>query len=517
MTTDKEPILKRSRPVIRPGAAIVPDINDVIIKDDSPEKPLQPEAGQVKKATKTKKRIETAEPYRNPRRNFEEDNDVPEINLRELFELKETRKNDSGKESEKSACAQGVAVGDLDMPYIGIAFPSFCLEMFTGHSVLPLSSCYVLAGPTSSFKSHLALEIARWVSGVGGAILLAENETKYIRDMAHAVMGRTRGKHVWTCKCKTFNQVQNALINGIKRRDAFKTNVPMMQIVDSIVGNTTESSQKKLKDKGEVERGYQANALAASNFLPGYLPMLAEKPYLGLWVTHVRDVREVCGPYEKVTTTLKGGGTWEYRCCMALILRRISEKPKYTDKTWMVRLKLQLKKDAGVQTFQLPFNVRCVHDVVLDTERDEYFSERKVRFCWDEATINLWLKPETAGYPPFYKTAVQDVTGFQQVKISGKNYFIAPKIGIGKNEATRDCTQIVDALYDSPNILDRLRAELGIQKGIVMPKGGVFDDLTEQARAVAIRRASLMKSKKSITYIRHTEIAQNDYTASKTD
>jgi hypothetical protein len=167
-----------------------------------------------------------------------------------------------------------------------------------------------------------------------------------------------------------------------------------------------------------------------------------------------------------------------------------------------------LKKDAGVRIFQLPVNVRCDHDIIFDKERNDYFSERKLKFCWDEATINLWLKPEMAGYPPFYKTTIQDITGFQQVKVSGRNVFIAPQLGIGKEEATRDGTKIIDALYNSPEVLDRLRAELGIQKGIGIRRNESFDDLTQLAKTVAIRRATLMKSKKTVTYIKHVDMSK---------
>jgi hypothetical protein len=147
--------------------------------------------------------------------------------------------------------------------------------------------------------------------------------------------------------------------------------------------------------------------------------------------------------------------------------------------------------------------------VVYDEKRNDYFSVRKLRFCWDEATINLWLKPETAGYPPFYKSAIHDITGFTQVKVSGRNCFIAPKIGIGKDDATRDCIKIIDALYNAPDVLDRLRAELGIQKGIGMQTNDNFADLTEQAQAVAVRRASLLKNKKEVTYIKRVEIKED--------
>jgi hypothetical protein len=497
----------------------VPDIDDVIsVPPQQTQQTRQiPQRKEIPKSAKRNtKRTEEVENQSNVeepiwsvrRRSNENENeesayDTPSVDMCDLFKPKTTT-----KKSEKLPDSQGVAVGDLDMPDVGITYPSFCLEMFTGHSVLPLASCYVLGGPTNSFKSHFAFEIARWVASLNGVVALAENEGKYNQDMPCALMGRELGTQVWVYECTTFNQVQSSLVDGIDRRDKYDTTVPMMQIIDSIVGNATESNLKKLRNTGEIERGYPANALAAANFLPSYIPMLSKKPYMGLWVTHSKDVEEMLGKCKRVSTTLKGGSKWESQCRMAFILRRISDNPKYEDRVWTVRLKLQLKKDASVRGFQLPFNVRCTYDVIHDKEHDEFFNERKLRFCWDEATLNLWLDPEKAGYPPYYKAAIRDITGFAQVKMSGKNVFIAPKIGIGKEDATRDCCVIMDALYSSQQVLDRLRAELGIKKGLGMQRGEAFASLIEKARTIAMRRASMMKAKNNITYIRREDVKE---------
>jgi hypothetical protein len=526
MTEVTQPNNKRIRILTPPGKGRKeepPDIDDVLPPQSRQSNKAQqrketPAASvTTKPATKKSKvpverenRPEMLEPSITIRRRFDEEDDNGDrehlVDMKEMFKQKPSKKN----EKEKLPNAQGVAVGDMDMPDVGISYPSFCLEMLTGSSVLPLSSCYILAGPTNSFKSHFAFEIARWIASINGIVALAENEVKYNRDMPPAVMGRTLGEQVWIYECQTFNQVESSLVDGIDRRDKYETTVPMMQIVDSIVGNSTASNAKKLRDSGEIERGYPANALAAANFLPSYLPMLSQKPYLGLWVTHSKDVEKQCGPFTQTITTLKGGGSWESRCRVALVLRRISDMPKYEDMTWIVRLKLQLKKDMSVRGFQLPFNVRCAHDVIYDKESGEYFSERKLRFCWDEATLNLWLAPEKAGYPPYYKTIIKDITGFNQVKMSGRNVFIAPKIGIGKEEATKDCRKIMDALYSNSSILDRLRAELGIKKGVGMRQGDSFDSLIEKARTIAIRRAAIMKAKNNITYIRRADIREDE-------
>jgi hypothetical protein len=180
----------------------------------------------------------------------------------------------------------GVAVGDQDMPPIGVPFPSFCWEMFFRHSVLPAASCYALGGLQNSWKSHLAMEMARWIIHAGGITFLEENENKYNPDMPVAVMGVAAARQVIVKRCGSFNEVQNGLVEQLEtyRKLPSEKQVPFLQIVDSVVGNSTQSQQKSLVQEGEIERGYPLITLAAANFLPSYMPMLSDLPVFGLWI-----------------------------------------------------------------------------------------------------------------------------------------------------------------------------------------------------------------------------------------
>ena len=87
------------------------------------------------------------------------------------------------------------------------------------------------------------------------------------------------------------------------------------------------------------------------------MPMLGNKPYIGLWVTHSKEEPKE-KPYQAPKIAMKGGGIWEFRCRIAFILERTTTKPKYTDRTWKVGLRLTLKKDMadtpGEHTFDGP-------------------------------------------------------------------------------------------------------------------------------------------------------------------
>jgi hypothetical protein len=284
----------------------------------------------------------------------------------------------------------------------------------------------------------------------------------------------------------------------------------MLQVIDSIVGNATDSSQVKVQREGAIERDYPANALAAANFLPNYMPMLGNRPYLGVWVTHSKEEKK--DTYSPTIVTLKGGGTWEYRCRIAFILNRITEKPEYNSRMWKVRLKITLKKDAAVRGFQLPFTFRCHHIPVTDEETGSVYSERIVKFCWHAATLDLWRDPEKAGYPPYYSEVVKDLTGFAESTLTGTRGkgFIAPKLGIAKADATKDPKIIMDALYADEGILQRLRAEMGIQRGIELSPELAFGDAIKQAKIIALRRAKRAQETANVTILKREDIPEYD-------
>jgi hypothetical protein len=465
--------------------------------------------GETTSATTRKPKRTEQEPSPCWNRRIRNDAPIPGVqpDLREIFGSLSHGK--SRKSSELDEMSQGIAVGEQDMPAIGAAFPSFCLEMFTSQSVLQASSCFALGGPTGSFKSHFVLEIANWIARAGGTISLAENESKFNADMARAVMGREIGQRVWVRECKRFNQVQEFLTHGIKKHDEMEDGErpPHLQIVDSVVGNSTESQQAKLKTEGSIERGYPANALAAANFLPSYLPMLAKKPYFGLWVTHSKDETEGTGKFAKTRTRLKGGDIWQYRCRLAFVLRRVTTKPEWKNNNWMVRLKLQLLKDAGIRGFTLPVTLRCTSDIFHNPKANDIYGERKIRFCWDEASLLLLSDPEKYGYPPHWKTVAKDVLGLAIKKSAGQNIFIAAKLGITPQDQVRDASVVMDALYESPTVLDLLRAEFGIQKGIAIQPGDDYMALLKQAKRIAMQRAALMKEPDEVIVIRKGEFA----------
>jgi hypothetical protein len=406
---------------------------------------------------------------------------------------------------------QGVAVGDKDAPMVGVAFPSFCWEMFTSQTILPVSAAYILGGPTGAFKSHLAMEIAGWVAGAGGVTQFIENEVKYNPDMAKAVMGYFAGERVHLSCPTSFTQVQDELTAGVEKMDkegikAGRKLGPFLQIVDSIVGNATEAKQKKVHTEGHSERDYPDNALAAANYLPSYVPNLANKPYIGLWITHYSEVKDGQGPYARTIHKFKGGGSWEYRARMGFIIKRVTDMPKYDDRVWTVGVVLAMKKDAGIRAFRLPVIIRSGNDIVRGTETDGVWSERRIAFGWDESSMALLQTPERYGYPEIWSKIAKELLGLKETRVSRRKVIYAEKLGVTPDNSSCTATEIMDALYANTDILDRLRAEFGINKGLPMTPEIPFETLQEQATKLAARRLALVKEGTNLTYIKRANL-----------
>jgi hypothetical protein len=458
----------------------------------------------------------TAKPKRKPL-GKESDAVIPqEVNPRQLelpepYDVKATfyePPTRNTKKAQQDEYSHGVAVGELDMPFIGVAFPSFCWEMFTCQSVLPAEACYVVGGPTGSYKSHFALEMASWIAKAGGVVQFIENEVKYNPDMAQAVMGKDLGVRVWTTKSKSFTQVQDELTAGIlKMNEAGQTT--MLQIVDSIVGNATKSKQEKVKSEGHSDRDYPDSALAAANFLPSYLPMLANRPYYGAWITHYTEKTDGAGIFARKIHHLKGGGEWEYRVRMAFILKLVSPKVDWNARAWSVNLRFELKKAAGIVSFRMPVTVRSSGDIIYDEVENETLFYRKTRFCWDEASVAMLLTPENYGYPTEWKTIAKDILGLEEIKIGIKKCVIAPKIGITQDSPSRSAKAIMDALYADQKILDSLRANFGIAKGILITPGSNYTELVDRARRIAARRLARLQSGEGIRIIQKADLGDD--------
>ena len=112
--------------------------------------------------------------------------------------------------------------------------------------------------------------------------------------------------------------------------------------------------------------------------------------------------------------------------------------------------------------------------------------------------MTIFSAPDKYGYPEFYRDAFYDLLKLQEVKKGAKKFLVAPVLDIDSSDCVTlsNPKLLFDRLYDSPLLLDRLRTELGIQKGIAIEAGDNYDTLMEMAKQVALRRASIRLANK---------------------
>jgi hypothetical protein len=115
-------------------------------------------------------------------------------------------------------------------------------------------------------------------------------------------------------------------------------------------------------------------------------------------------------------------------------------------------------------------------------------------------------------YPAFYAEVVKDLTGLAESSVEGsrKKGFIAPKIGIGKAEASRDPKVIMDALYDNEPVLNQMRAEMGIQRGIELSPEKSFSEAGKEAQKIARQRVLRSQETANIVLLKREEIEEFD-------
>jgi hypothetical protein len=402
---------------------------------------------------------------------------------------------------------RGVAVGDHDMYPVGIAFPSFCWEMFTGQSVLALSSIYSLGGAAGGYKSHLAAEFSRWVLSAGGIAALMENEGKYIEDLYPAVCGWDAARNVEVRCCSSFEHVQENMNDTLKAMDAQQKvrSQPFIQIIDSISGNASEEEQAKLSEDGALGRGYPVTALMAARFLASYTPHLKSVPYITVAIAHSRERKEGEGQYSRTVYELKGGAEWMFRCRLAMIAERVNDKPVHRSNLIEMSIRLHLLKDSADRGRKLPFKIYQTYDIRKDTETDTEVSARRVHFAWDLASVELLLNPESAGYPADWKTIAAKVLGLSKIKVGNRNYYIAKKLGINESNVKEkgNPRAVMNALYtEYPTVLNQLRAQFGIQQGVCFKQGDNYNDLRNKAKILAQKRAELYKQNSEAVVIR---------------
>jgi hypothetical protein len=224
--------------------------------------------------------------------------------------------------------------------------------------------------------------------------------------------------------------------------------------------------------------------------------------------THTKEAKEGTGKFAKTLVSMKGGGEFQYRCRAAIVVHRAEAKTKYEGTTSTIRLTLSLLKDIGIRDAKLKVTVRETNSVLQDPETGQQFSQRSTRFCWDEASVAMMLAPDEHGLPDHWKGIIKDITGLHLTKNSkGKTIFLAKPLGITEEDDIRTATPVMDRLYDSPSVLNKLRAQLGITEGLVIRPGDNYQELMRAARQVAIRRRALLASEEETVYIRRGEIA----------
>ncbi len=401
---------------------------------------------------------------------------------------------------------EGLSVGNINVPQIGIQVPSFGWELLLGNTVLPFGFIYSLSAPAGSGKSTLSWEIGTWFMKQDGWVSIIENENKLLRDLAASVI---RAKKLSESQFKvstadSFDALQHLGMTSCKIEEEFckkkkNKDYPLLTVFDSVTGNDTEQAQiKVVSEHGVAQQSFSNVAWASTKFLQTYPAMVSKLPMVVLAIRHVSEQLNGTGQYAQKIYSSKGGKAWDYRSKGTFLLTNSVSEGKAFSSTenykrhFCSSYKLRLTK-GKYENFRLPYKVRWFNDNYVDQTSGELRANQLTLFAWHESSLMVLRTPSEYKLPTHVIEAIRDTisvidTDPPDNTSSMFRYYYAKELGMTKADAVPP-KQFMDALYADTKLISALRANCGIEIGIPFVLGDKYSALKEQAIAMAKTQA----------------------------
>ena len=210
-----------------------------------------------------------------------------------------------------------MAGNDTSNLLIGIPCPSLAFEYLLAQDVFPLGIVMHLAGPPATNKSALSFEIMRWFIEAGGVCNLFEVESKLSPDWMPSIIGYETVKRVIIDFCDSTEAWQQHLLfwlNSHKQKMAGTAEapgpgrtIPVLMVVDSIMGKLALETQEKVNEKGHGGRSHPVEALEITQWIKTVPHQFNTWPFTVLLLNHLKTGSDDQG--REVKRTGGGAGT----------------------------------------------------------------------------------------------------------------------------------------------------------------------------------------------------------------
>jgi hypothetical protein len=399
-----------------------------------------------------------------------------------------------------------MTAGEAGQSVVGIPCPSFAFEYLVQNTAMPLDRFYQIVGQPATYKSALGFEFARWFRKMNGAAVLLEHESKYSPDWSLSFMGWDDPDALGYVPCGSINDWQRCLQDafalaktimvGTKKEPGPGRTWPYLAIIDSIMGKSTEETQKKIEEKGFAGRAFSDEARMITAFLRGKgTEIMRGWPFVTVAINHLKLPRD---ERTGLTNRSKVGGkhidfqeTWELETSWQGD-KKIRKKGY--DGT---RLFIACKKNSlGITDQKIPVDVLWHEEMVYDGSIGEEAWRQVSKWDWFSSSIQLLLK-----LPILNEAKAVDAKKICNVQTS-KGLIFCRELGISKKSplSTEEAGMV---LQETPAVLNELRRLFGIKVR------RIFDCTMDYRKQLVIEKRNIKK--KIRAHERQQEVQSDDY------
>jgi hypothetical protein len=388
-------------------------------------------------------------------------------------------------------------VGEARALLLGLPVPSLAFEYMLRMNILPLGKMMMLVGIEKVGKSGFFFEIVRWFRKHQGFGVLLEHESKFSADWASSIIGWDEPDALTHVPCdsiegwqkamtKSVDWVKKEMIGDPRRPKDVKPGKtwPFVMGVDSIMGKSTDATQKKIDEAGHSQQHYANEAGRITDYMRFIPQKINRWPFFMVGVNHLKPSRD---PDTGVPVRATAGGRGvQFQESLELELGwakggRKASRIRLVDREGM-RIRISCENNsyapAGRQITVTIWSWQEEYENALGQED----WRPVVVWDWHGATVQMLLN-ECANGTATDAKAIKEIVNIQ--KVSNQSLFYARALGISKSDPV-PADVIGKMIYEDKEMMKDLRKILKIRTYAEFQPGVDLDDqLFEQKKRLA--------------------------------
>ncbi len=344
--------------------------------------------------------------------------------------------------------------------YSAIPVPSLAFQYLLAYEGFPLQILTQIVGKKSTFKSTLALEIARWHQPNGVII--------YIDTEGGSNVFAAKDENIITM---SVDDIDEWIQNIAELYDYFKTKnlqYPACIIIDSIAGVTTKQMACKFEEDKMVTANYPVEAKLLSTFFKLKSKILNEFPVSMIGINHLKETINPQGIQEEYSP---GGKQLQYNTNLQLRTKKV-QSPTLKDYGYYAEIEIRVDFNRlGPEGRTIIVPIQFIYD--------ENNKDYQAKFDWSAATAKLLIEPkgtrDAIKLKKFYKS-VYEILQIKEKSGGPKGIvYYCEELGIGPSDAV-SLSEIGQIIENNKKIVDEL-------KKIMMIREAKFISLKEKQDA----------------------------------